>query len=184
MKTRHQYINRNGEVVDLEDGAVVPDGFGIRVPAFLMDGVPTVDPKGQPAGLLHRPGFVHDADDDDARASHAAMVKRTEQAWRTITDNDPAWPAGYSRPHASRPPDITTPTSSAREEYITRVQNAWRTIPEPPTSTANRLPRLGGWRDTNPSPKPPDVSLDAAPPNADAAYAEMVERTSNAWRTL
>jgi hypothetical protein len=34
---KQQYINRRGELVDLDDNAIIPDGGGIRVSAFLMD---------------------------------------------------------------------------------------------------------------------------------------------------
>ena len=53
-----------------DDHTVVADGTGVRVPAYLCDGVPTttriVDAAGRPAGS--RPGFLYDADDAETQA--------------------------------------------------------------------------------------------------------------------
>ena len=58
MKTK--IINRRGELIDLDDNAIIPDGCGVRVPIMLQDAAPDAthltDALGREAG--HRPGHV------------------------------------------------------------------------------------------------------------------------------
>lgn len=171
---KRQYINRKGETVFL-DAEVAPEGHGVRVPSFLIDGVPQTTHATLFDASAHRPGFRY-VDDSTARTSHANMIARQRQAWRTtITDDDGA------------PAD----SSSAREAYIERMSNAWRTghairTTRPPPAVgeghiaAGALP--GPYVTRPSSPKPPDVQLDAAP-NSNTAWHAMVRRTTEAWRS-
>ena len=84
---KNQLINKNGEVVRLiDDNEVVPEGHGIRVSAFLMDGAPSylTDAYGNPAG--HRPGYIFNNDtrtQDEGDAALVAYKARIRDAWKT-----------------------------------------------------------------------------------------------------
>jgi hypothetical protein len=203
-------IDKDGRQVelDLADGAPIPSGYGIRVPSYLCDGVPQViadaphrltDALGNRAGS--RPGFVfnRDADETQAVQAHRDMIARQESAWKSppvvmapersgavaaVADNGSMWPSGWGGPRnpTPKPPDQTLSRSSARDAYISYLENAWQSTPTSPTDISNRLPRLGGWVDRNPLEKPRDVAVDAAP-DANAEYRAMIRRQENSWRT-
>lgn len=178
------YINKRGEVVelDLADNAPLPDGYGIRVASYLIDGVPQ-DASRSYLADQHRPGYRL-ANDAAARSEHARMVARQSAAWRgtIITDND-LLPGPYVESHADKPADFTLPSSPAREKYIRELSNAWKTGKALADRPAYEAWPQGGWRDKNPSPRPADVQLDAAPPDSAAAWRALVARTENAWRS-
>ena len=139
---KKQYINRAGELVtlDLDDNAPVPDGFGVRVPSFLQDGIPTTnhgitDAAGRPAGS--RPGFLYDADGDEseARAAYDARSKLMQDAWRGTT----TWPgaathlrgAWHNMVNPPPPPaaDQTQTIEAIRAQHKANLSNAWRSPP-------------------------------------------------------
>lgn len=128
-KTKTTYINARGETVDLDlnDGDVIPSGFGIRTPSFLMDGdgvqqaiaansrATVTDGLGNRAGS--RPGHAYLRDDDEAearaRAAYNAHREYLKDAWRNpgaaVSDQTPEAP------------------EAAREAYKVRLSNAWKT---------------------------------------------------------
>ena len=152
-------FNKRGESIEIGDNDIVPDGFGVHCPAFLMDGIQReiatsrariIDAAGRPAG--NRPGFCFatDANDDNERAARIAydqMVARNQSNWR-----------GPNTAHAIS--DAATPEASfaAYEKYL---KDAWRT------------PQA---RD--------DVTIPGGDDNdVERARAVYKDKLQNAWRT-
>ena len=90
-------FNREGQPVELADGEILPDGYSIRVPSFLVDGIPQpmpsstriVDAAGRPAG--HRPGFLLLDNDVEAEAAaqiaYAQRSRSMQDSWRGASSN-------------------------------------------------------------------------------------------------
>ena len=128
-KNKITYINARGETVDLDlnDGDVIPSGFGIRTPSFLMDGdgvqqaisassrATVTDGLGNRAGS--RPGHAYLRDDDEAearaRAAYNAHREYLKDAWRN--------PGAAVSDQTPEDPEV------ARERYKQKLSNAWRT---------------------------------------------------------
>jgi len=130
-----KFVNARGQEIE---AAFCPDGFMLRVPTFLVDGVQrevaanfarqplVVDAFGRRAG--HRPGycFAPRTRATDARdAAYQEDCKRMENAWR---DKDPsaqdAAPTPTDQLSASDAHDAREKAFAAHEQWLV---NAWRT---------------------------------------------------------
>jgi hypothetical protein len=122
---KHQLINKNGEVVYLDDDSdVVPDGYGVRVHMMLQDmdpvqksiatNVRVTDAWGAPAG--HKPGYVFSqTQTQDAYNAREAYKVRLQDAWKTKAAAAPVAPV------ATRDPEAMYEARNAK------LANAWRT---------------------------------------------------------
>jgi hypothetical protein len=172
---------------------VFRDGKGIRVPVMLTDGQPPdwMRPPRRPLydASQHRPRFATlDARDPNVMAAERAYEERNaylRDAWR-----------GPGNP----PPPALQDGQSARDQYIDRLTNAWRTPvgqadPDDDDDGANDIEALRqAWISPGATPGPgpgygdarPAVSRETATKDAAAdreqAYGEYIARISNGWR--
>jgi len=170
-------FNKRGESIEIGDNDIVPDGFGVHCPAFLMDGIQReiatsrvriIDAAGRPSG--NRPGFCFatDANDDNERAAriaYDASVKAAEQAWRSPPNhNTTAAPAVVTASRKLDVRDAQALRDQAYEDMCKRVENSWRS---PNTNSATV---------TNDQTTAPDDDVE----NAREAYKKKI---SEAWRS-
>lgn len=196
-RQRMEFIDKDGNAVD-EDAATIRDGFGIRVPLVLCDGLQqavaraysrplVVDAIGRPCG--NRPGHAFVADGvsksyaDDGVQARDAYIARTKRAWmsdaRAATD-DPASDAGV-------PAD-----DAPREQYKKWVSAQWRgpttwaTTFDPSTvAQASAIAKVLQWSPPikhSTTPNAERFPQDAADPRI-AALADRERRLQDAWRT-
>lgn len=126
--------------LDDDDDTVVPDGGVVRVPLYLTDsmqGVPAGlrfhDGMGHPAG--HKRGYVFGGNAEQRQRVAAAYDERTtrlQHAWRisavAAERNEmqlEAWRKPGARPGLRQ--DASLDRAAAYSEYLSRIENRWRT---------------------------------------------------------
>jgi hypothetical protein len=157
----------------------------------VTDATNLTDGLGRPVGS--RPGHVYARDsagEAAARQAHSEMCRRNESAWRSsgavISDSNPGWPGAWEGPSRyGKPSDVRLASDEARERYKVWLSNQWKTGAAQGDRPAQSAWGEGGWEDKNPSPRPPDVTLDAvsAQRTRDAVYEAHRIRVENAWKT-
>src|SRR5262249_55824975 len=162
----------------VDDDDVVADGQSVKVRMDMMDSLQrrVFDAYG------HQPHFARmtDAQATMRREARDAMIKRAENAWRTLSRDAAEPDAGTQLLHRhSRGTEEDDNAAAAREKsyiaYKARLESAWR---NPAAAAERNEKQLEAWR------KPgarPGLRQEATNDRA-AAYAAYVERIGSAWR--
>jgi hypothetical protein len=149
---------------------VVRDGGVVRTSIMLMDGVPNPRLMLNDASM-HRPHQVGVVDSAERRLADAAYEERNvqlENAWRgPATPLLPALKDGQS----------------ARDQYVERLQSAYRTPPRrnDPADDIEALQRH--WASPGATPGPGRRPAQDAANDPDRAYEEYCARLQSAWKT-
>jgi hypothetical protein len=170
---------------------VIADGGRVRVRLALTDaGFPQWYPHPHPRRVTdgyrlsddeaarHRPHQAVLTDAQRARSESARdqWVASLRDAWRS-PQGVPMGPGApdYDKDDDNNGDDDLDPVERARQDYIRRVTNGWRSDPRDPAAAANKLEAMRR--------RVAHERMDAATlADRDAAYDEYVERISNAWR--
>jgi hypothetical protein len=198
MVTRTARVDDDDDLYDprYPGKKVVRDGGKVHVPITLTDGMP--DWMQAPRRAVfdarhHRPRF---ADLTDARLqdglkqaaeARSEWIKGLQDAWRAPTGGALGLPV-TTAPPAAEPADDDD--LSPRDAYIKRISSAWKTGNGNGASADNIAGLTRSWLSPGARPGPgpgysdarPAVSQETATKDAADAYAEYVDRITNAWR--
>ncbi|MGE3992947.1 hypothetical protein [Pseudorhodoplanes sp.] len=123
-------LDEHGNIIKTapnDASCIVPDGGKVSVPLTLMDGKSKDDNKPTFDAAHQRPrhGVIPMNDRVRLDASHAMMVKRTQDAWKK-----PAPPPAPAASPAAAPqaPIVSADAKAAYERRSKRLEDAWKNV--------------------------------------------------------